>query len=343
MISKKYKFGVLGCGFWAKYQILGWKELDGVELVALYSRTRSKAEKFAREFNVPKIYDAPEQIMADSEIDFVDIITDVAVHSELVKLAAKYQKPVICQKPMARSLEEGKAMVEVCKKAGIPFMVHENWRWQTPIRKLKEIIDSGIIGKPFRCNLYFNNSFPIYDNQPFLAEIDQFIIADLGIHILDTARFLLGDAQSLYCQTSRANPDIKGEDVASIIMQIGDVTCLVQISFFSILKDERFPQTYALVEGDKGSVRLGFDYRISITTREGTHSFHATPVKYSWVHPDYAVVQSSIVSANANWLDSLKTGKEPETCGEDNLKTLELVYSAYESAKTGRAFKLRIP
>jgi len=339
-MDEKIKFGVLGCGFWARYQISGWQELDGVELVALYNRTRSKAEDFAREFGVPKIYDTPEQMMADDEIAFVDIITDVAVHSELVHLAAKYKKPVICQKPMARSLEEGKAMVDACKKAGVPFMVHENWRWQRPIRKLKEIIGSGVIGKPFRCNFHFNSSFPVYDNQPFLAEIDQLIIADLGIHILDTARFLFGDAQSLYCQTSRANPDVKGEDVATIMMRMGDVTCLVQISHFSILEDEKFPQTYALIEGDKGSVRLGFDYRIGVTTRDETHSFRVEPVKYSWVDPDYAVVQSSIVATNANWLECLRTGKEPETSGEDNLKTLGLVYAAYESAKTGRTIKL---
>ena len=339
-MDRKFKFGVLGCGFWAKYQISGWKELDGVELVALYNRTHSKAEDFAREFVVPKIYDTPEQMMSDDEIDFVDIITDVAAHSELVHLAAKYRKPVICQKPMARSLDEGKTMVEVCKKAGVPFMVHENWRWQRPIRKLKEIIDSGAIGKTFRCNFYFNSSFPVYDNQPFLAEIDQLIIADLGIHILDTARFLFGDAQSLYCQTSRANSDIKGEDVATIMMLMGDVTCLVQISHFSILEDEKFPQTFALIEGDKGSVRLGLDYRIGIATREGTHSFRVKPVKYSWADPDYTVVQSSIVPTNANWLECLKSGKEPETSGEDNLKTLELVYSAYESAKMGKTIRL---
>lgn len=101
---KVLKFGVLGCGFWANYQISAWREFDGVKLLALYNRTRSKAEKFAKKFDVPKVYDTAEELMADPEIDFVDIITDVAVHSELVHLAAKYKKPVICQKPMANSL-----------------------------------------------------------------------------------------------------------------------------------------------------------------------------------------------------------------------------------------------
>jgi len=339
-MERKLKLGVLGCGFWAKYQISGWKELDRVELVAIYNRTRSKAEDYAKYFDVPKIYDTPEEMMADDEIDFVDIITDASVHSELVHLSAKYKKPVICQKPMALSLEEGKTMVEACKNAGIPFMVHENWRWQTPIRYVKEVMDTDVIGKPIRCNLYWNNSFPVFENQPFLAKIEQLIIADLGIHILDTARFFFGEAQELYCKTSKVNKNIVGEDMATIMLQMGDVTCLVQICYSSILEDERFPQTYVLIEGERGSIKLGVDYRISITTKEGTFSVYKPPPKYSWVNPDYEVVQSSIVATNKNWIDSFLAGKEPETSGKDNLKTLELVYSAYESAKTGKVIKI---
>ena len=335
------KFGVLGCGFWSKFQISAWKELKDVELIALYNRTRSKAEKLASEFDVPKVYDTPEELIADPEIDFVDIITDIAVHSELVHLSAKHKKPVICQKPMALSLEEGKGMVEACAKAGVPFMVHENWRWQTPIRKIKELINAGAIGEPFRCNLYWNCSFPVYDNQPFLANIDQLIIADLGIHILDTARFLFGEAQILYCSMTRGNPKIKGEDIATIMMRMSDVACIVQISYFSILENERFPQTYAMIEGTRGSIELCSDYWVKVTTKDGTHSFRIPPPRYSWVNPAYEVVQASIVSTNAHWLECFRTGKEPETSGADNLKTLQLVYSAYESARTDKAIEIK--
>jgi len=340
-LKKALKFGVLGCGFWSRFQISAWKELDDVELIALYNRTRSKAEKFADDFGVPKVYDTPEELMADTEIDFVDVITDVAVHAELVHLAAKYKKPVICQKPMALFLDEGKGMVEACAKAGIPFMVHENWRWQTPIRKVREILDTGIIGQPFRCNLYWCNGFPVFDNQPFLANIEQLIIADLGIHILDTARFLFGEAQSLCCHTTRVNKNVKGEDAATIMMQMGNVTCIVQVSYSSILENDPFPQTLALIEGDKGSIELCRDYLVKVTTKDGTQSFRVPPPKYSWVNPAYEVVQTSIVSTNAHWLECFRSGKEPETSGADNLKTLQLVYSAYESANTRKVVEIK--
>jgi predicted dehydrogenase len=337
---KELKFGVLGCGFWSKYQISAWRELGGVELVAIYNRTRSKADDFAKEFGVPKIYDTPEELIADPDIDFVDVITDAVVHAEHVNLCAKHKKPVICQKPMALSLEEGKGMVQACKDAGIPFMVHENWRWQAPVRKVKEIMDSGAIGKPFRCNIYWNTGYPVFDNQPYLAQIEHLIIADLGIHILDTARFFFGEAQSICCFTSTVNRKIKGEDSATIMMRMSDVNCIVQISFSSILEKEKFPETFALIEGEKGSIELCPDYWVRVTTKNETRSFRVPPPKYSWANPDYLVVQSSIVPTNANWLESLRAGKEPETSGADNLKTLQLVYLAYESAKTGNAINV---
>lgn len=341
MGSKELKFGVLGCGFWSRYQIHAWRELDGVKLVALYNRTRSKAEEFAKEFNVSKIYDTPEDLISDPDIDFVDIITDAVTHAEYVHLCAKHKKPVICQKPMALSLDEGKGMVQACKDAGIPFMVHENWRWQTPIRKVKEIMDSGVIGKPFRCNLYWNTSYPVFENQPYLAKIEKLIIADLGIHILDTARFFFGEAQTIFCQTSTVNRNIKGEDSATIMMRMTDVTCLVQISFSSIVENDKFPETFAFIEGEKGSIELCPDYWIRVTTKGETRSMRVPPKRYSWANPDYLVVQSSIVPTNAHWLESFRTGKEPETSGADNLKTLQLVYLAYESAKTNNAINVR--
>ncbi len=80
--------------------------------------------------------------------------------------------PVICQKPMANDFAEAKAMVRLCQEAQVPFFVHENWRWQRPIRELKKVLDSGKIGPPFRARIDFNTSFPVFTNQPFLRELE---------------------------------------------------------------------------------------------------------------------------------------------------------------------------
>src|SRR3546814_15486735 len=84
-------------------------------------------------------------------------------------------------------------MVAACAAAGVAMMVHENFRWQAPIRALKAVIDEGRIGTPFFARFAFRSGFDVYAAQPYLAEGDRFIIEDLGIHILDVARFVMGE------------------------------------------------------------------------------------------------------------------------------------------------------
>src|SRR5205823_10531228 len=103
-----------GAGFWSRYQLAGWRELQGAECVAIYNRTRSKAEALAQNFGLPAVYDDPEELLRREELDFIDIITAVEQHRPLVLLAAKYKVPVICQKPMATTLAEAEEMVRAC-------------------------------------------------------------------------------------------------------------------------------------------------------------------------------------------------------------------------------------
>jgi predicted dehydrogenase len=333
----KLRFAVMGCGFWSQFQIAGWFEVGGVELAALYNRTRSKAEALAQRFGVPAVYDDPEALFANEKLDFVDIITDVSTHSRFVHMAAENGIPVICQKPMAPDLETAEEMVRFCRERGVRFLIHENWRWQYPIRQFKKALEESGVGRPFRARISFCNSFPVFDNQPFLREVEQFIIADIGSHILDTARFLFGEAKSLYCRTQRINPSIKGEDVATVIMEMGNNTTVVcEMSYASRLEHERFPETYILAECEHGSVELGPDYWVRVTTADGTLAKRCPPPRYSWADPRYDVVQSSIVPCNADLLRALQTGQPAETEAADNIKTMRLVFGAYESARTGR-------
>jgi predicted dehydrogenase len=327
------RFAVLGCGFWSQYQIAAWRELEGVELVAVYNRTRAKAEKVARQFSVARVYDDAEALFATETLDFVDIITDVDTHATFTALAARAGVPVICQKPMAPTLAMAESMVQTCRAAGVPFMIHENFRWQTPLRKVKHLLEEGTLGKPFRARILFNSSFPVFDNQPFLRDLKQFILTDVGSHILDVARFLFGEARTLYCRTQRVNPTIQGEDVATVVMEMGDgVTVSCEMSYASRLEHERFPETYLLIECGGGSLELGPDCWIRLTTTEGTHAKRYPPPYYHWADPRYALIHASIVPCNADLLRALRTGTLPETSGEDNLQTVRLIYAAYDSA-----------
>lgn len=331
----KLRFAVLGTGFWANYQIPAWMELEGIELVALYNRTRSKAEALAQQYKVPNVYDDAAELLDKEQLDFVDIITDVDTHASLTKMAAKKGVTVICQKPMASRLPSAKDMVTTCDSAGVPLFIHENWRWQAPIRKVKELLNTDAIGKVFKARVTFCSGFPVFDNQPFLAELDEFILTDIGSHILDTCRFLFGEAETLLCHTATVNPRIKGEDVANVFMKMkSGVSCYAEMSYASILEYEPFPQTFLLIEGQHGSIQLTKDYSIHLTTRKGTEVIAAKPKMYSWLDPKYAVVHASIVDCNKDILLALQGKHDAETTGADNLKTVRLVHAAYASARS---------
>ena len=123
---QKLKFAVFGTGFWSYYQLSGWKEVLGAEPIALYNRTRSKAEAVAKQFNVPSVYDNPDELLEkhQHELDFIDIITDVDSHAQFTEKGAKYGLDVICQKPMGPNQEVAKKIVETCKKTGVKLFIY---------------------------------------------------------------------------------------------------------------------------------------------------------------------------------------------------------------------------
>lgn len=336
----KLKFAVFGTGFWSNFQIPAWHEVGGVDLVAAYNRTLARAEKIAAKFGIPRCYQDAEELLRSEKIDFMDIITEIDAHAPLVQLAAKYKVPVICQKPMAPDLATAENMVFACREAGVPFFIHENWRWQTPIRALAEVVRSEVIGTPFRARIDMISGFPVFVNQPLLRTLEHFIITDLGSHTLDTARFLFGEANSLYCRTRKVHADIAGEDVATLMLEMGGKTTVtIHMAYAeNYLEKDYFPQTFFFIEGERGSIELGPDFWLRVTTREGTHARRVAPPRFAWADPAYDVVHSSIVPCNADILKGLRGGG-CETSGEDNLKTVRLVFAAYDSAAGGQAIQ----
>jgi hypothetical protein len=106
------------------------------------------------------------------------------------------------------------------------------------------------------------------------------------------------------------------------------------------LEHERFPETTIFVEGDRGSVELGPDYWVRVTTDAGTHARRYPPPRYAWADPAYDVVHASIVPCNANLLAALRGTGQAETTAQDNLETMRLVFAAYESAAEPRVIIL---
>ena len=335
-------FAVFGAGFWTRFQLAGWREAGGSRCVAIYNRTRSKAEALARQFDIPRCYDDADALLETEQLDFVDIITGVETHNEFVRLAASKQLPVVCQKPMAASLKQAEEMVQACSSAGVPLLINENWRWQRPIREVKRLLDTGEIGQPFRARIEMISGFPVFKNQPFLRDAKEFILADLGSHLLDVARFLLGEPAKVYCQTRRIHADIAGEDVATVMIEtMNCATVVAEMAYAgNYLERDRFPETCIFIEGKNGSIELSTDFVVRVTSKRGTLARRFPPLRYEWADPAYDLVHSSIVPCQANLLSALNGSGIAETTGEDNLKTVRLVAACYESGRSGQTVRL---
>jgi predicted dehydrogenase len=336
------RFAVFGAGFWAPFQLSGWNEVGGARCMAIYDRTVAKAEKLARSFGIPAAYGSAEELLDREELDFVDIITDVLSHSKFIQMVAERGIPLICQKPMAHSVEEAERMVMLCRRNEVPFYIHENWRWQSQIRAFKKVLDSGEIGRIFRARIFLVSGYPLFRYEPNLRDLEQFVLADMGTHILDVARFLFGEADRVYCQTHQVQKGIKGEDAATVMMRMGSGTTVTCYMGFPghFLEHDVFTQTLILVEGDRGSAELGKDYWVRVTTERGTCANRHAPVWRPWMNPQYLPSQASISPCITNLLAGLRGECEPETTAADNLKTIRLTFAAYESARCGQVVQV---
>ena len=171
----------------------------------------------------------------------------------LVALVAGHGLPLIVQKPLAPSLEDCVAIVETCRKAGVPMMVHENTRFLTPIRGGEGgHRQSGAIGTPTWARISFRTGHDIYGKQPYLAREENFVILDLGVHMLDVARFLLGDASRSTARAESIKPGIAGEDMATTMLRHeGGATSVVECSYASPIHPDPFPELTLQVEGSR--------------------------------------------------------------------------------------------
>lgn len=324
--------GLIGCGFFAMNHLHAWRDLAGVEIVALCDRDPARLAEAAARFGIARTYVDAEAMLAAERLDFVDIATTVPSHRPLVEMAAAAGVDMICQKPFAASLADAHAMVAAA--AGRVLMVHENFRWQSAIRRARD--EMAAIGRPFWGRVSFRSGFDVYAAQPYLATGERFIIEDLGIHILDVARFLFGEVQTLAATTRRVNPAIRGEDVATMLLAHEDgATSVVDCSYASRLPRETFPETLLEVEGDAGSLQLDAGYRLIVHADGRTREIDASPPLLPWAERPWHNVQESVLAIERHFVECLRGGREPETSGADNLRTLALVAAAYESAADG--------
>ncbi len=331
---------LIGCGFFARNHMLAWADVDGAKIVAVCDTDAAKAQAFAAEFGAKAYTDAAAMLLAETP-DFTDIATTVASHRALVTLAARHSRAVICQKPFAETLEDGRAMVEACADAGVPLLVHENFRWQSPYRALGAALASGVIGPPTFLRLSFRHAFDIYANQPYLAQIEDLALTDVGLHLFDMARFLMGDVTRIYCQTQRLNPRVAGQDafLASLRHGSGAVTS-VECSFYSHYAPDPFVQTLAVAEGPLGSIELLQGYRMRLHKDGLVVETDVEPALPAWGEKPWHLVQDSVLAFQRHAVEVMQGRAQAQPSGADNLRTLAVTLAAIRSAKSGQTVEM---
>ena len=335
------KGALIGCGFFARNQLHAWRDIDGVEIVAICDRDAGRLNEAGDQFGIERCYSDANQMFADGGFDFVDIATTAPSHRPLVEAAAKAGVHIICQKPFAENMADARAMGAAAEAAGKVLMVHENFRWQSAVRAAIDALRSGAIGTPFFGRVSFRSGYDVYAGQPYLAEGKRFIIEDLGIHILDIARALFGEVSAITASTKRVNPKINGEDVATMLLaHHGGVTSVVDCSYATKRDPETFPETLLEIDGTEGTLRLDAGYRLTIQAGGKSETRDVAPPVLPWAERPWHNIQESVAIIQQHFVDCLREGLVPETSGADNLNTLALVEAAYLSAAEGRSVSL---
>jgi len=331
---------LIGCGFFARNHMNAWADIPGATIVGVCDLDPAKAAVFSDDFRAEAFTDAAA--MLDSlRPDFVDIATTVTAHRSLVELAAPRSGLLICQKPLAETLADAFAMVAACDRAGIPFLVHENFRWQAPFRALRAALEAGQIGAPQFLRLSFRHGFDVYANQPYLAEVRNLALTDVGLHLFDLARFFLGDVTSVACQTQRLNPRVTGQDAFTALLRhhSGSV-CSVECSFHSTYSPDPFPQTVAVLEGTMGTLELSAGYRMTLH-RDGQATVNdVEPAVPVWGEKPWHLVQDSVLAFQTHAIEVLAGRATPQPSGVHNLETLAVTRAAIHAADTGTTVDL---
>jgi predicted dehydrogenase len=299
------------------------------KVVALSRRDITQARESARQFNAPMAFDSAEALCRSSEVDAIFVTTPNALHLQDVLVAVESRKPVLCEKPMGVNADQCRLMVEAAARANVLLGVAQVFRFEESTRRLRERIAAGQVGKPVFARSEF--SFPgrgharTWIKNPVLAGGGP--IADIGVHCIDSLRFILQDEVVRLNTRGYSDSDSGGVEAAAAVSldfsrgTLGAVLVSTRAEYRTPLE----------IVGEGGVLRaedgLNVERPITLELRRGG-----------------LVVESETVSnqrAYAAQVDSFADaveGKAPfPVPGEEGWQNQEVLDAAYRSLRSGKA------
>ncbi len=193
-MSNPLKVGVIGVGGIAGTHFPGWKASEHAELVALADPVEPVLERVAKTQEITKTYVKPEDLIADPDIDLIDICTPSAYHAPLAIAALEAGKHVICEKPLAPTPQDINQMIEARDKSGKYLMTAQHFRFQNDTIALKREIDTGVLGDVYHARSWMlrRNWTPVRPGFIYKKNSGGGPCIDIGVHILDLTLWMMG-------------------------------------------------------------------------------------------------------------------------------------------------------
>ncbi len=202
--------GILGYAFMGKAHVNAYKKIPYIywppsgipKLVAICGRSEEKVKESAKRYGFQKYYTDWREMLKDSDIQIFDNSGPNNLHMEPCIIALKMGKHVICEKPLARDSKEAKMMLEIALNSSVKNMVAFNYRFVPAIRLAKELIEDGTLGEIYHFRARYLQEWIMNPNFPLVWRLKREIsgsgaLGDIGSHIIDLARFLIGEPKSV--------------------------------------------------------------------------------------------------------------------------------------------------
>lgn len=343
--TRKYRIGCIGAGMiMAECHLAAYKEA-GFTVAAIASRTRANAEKVAARWAIPVVHATPEALIADKNIEIIDLAFPPDQQPSLIRLALKqpHIKAILAQKPLALSLGEAIKLRNEAAKAGKIISVNQNMRYDQSMRVLKQVIDSGALGQIVFAQIDMH-AIPHW--QPFLEKYDRLTLANMSVHHLDVLRFLFGDPADVTTLT-RQDPRTKfahqdGITISTLNFASGVMAVSLE-DVWSGPRQEGYKDDQNIswrVEGTEGVAKGSIGWPTGAASTLSYASTRATDGK--WITPKWETMwfPHAFIGVMEQLQHAVETGSEPALSIADNVKTMALVEAGYRSMAEHRTVKL---
>ncbi|MCH8292033.1 Gfo/Idh/MocA family oxidoreductase [Candidatus Poribacteria bacterium] len=317
---------------------------DDVKLVGCWDDDEERGKSAANQFDMsysPHL----EDVINHPDIQGVIVTCETNRHAEMVIAAAEAGKDILCQKPMALTLEDCDRMTEAAEKAGIKFMMGFQMRHDPANIKMKELIDNGTLGKigvlrrrhciPVLFNENFVNGPSRWHIEP---EKNMGMFMDDASHATDFIHWMLGRPTSVIAEIDNILTDVAPDDTGLAVYRFSSGAMAILLNTSVTLAGENTTEIY----GDQGVViqNYGDGPSCNIPRPENAIAVKLyTRDQPAWQDLGIPIPQSHgerISAVPRPFIDCLKNDTEPEITAWDGRVSVEMVLNAYQSAKQGR-------